>query len=82
MDILDLIQKVLEKIKTTLLRWYNNAVELFFEFLLYLEKLANGKYVGDFKDDMFNGKGTYTFADGTKYVGYYENGVCVKYNAL
>ena len=27
------------------------------------------KYTGDFKNDMFHGKGTYTWATGDKYIG-------------
>ena len=33
---------------------------------------TNG-YVGEFKDDKFNGQGTFTGADGFKYVGEWEN---------
>ena len=32
------------------------------------------KYVGEWKDDKYNGQGTYTFASGDKYVGEYKNG--------
>ena len=40
--------------------------------------VGNGnKYVGEFKNDMLNGKGTYTTASGTKYVGEFKDG---KYN--
>ncbi len=31
------------------------------------------KYVGEFKDDMYNGQGTYTHPDGTKYVGEFKD---------
>ena len=31
------------------------------------------KYVGEFKDDKFNGQGTYTQPDGTKYVGEFKD---------
>jgi hypothetical protein len=33
------------------------------------------KYVGEFKDDRFNGQGTYIAANGEKYVGEYKNGL-------
>ena len=36
---------------------------------------ANGdKYVGEFRDDKYNGQGTYTYANGDKYVGGYRDG--------
>ena len=35
---------------------------------------AGDKYVGEWKDDEFNGQGTYTFADGDKIVGEWKNG--------
>ena len=36
---------------------------------------ANGdKYVGEFRDDKYNGQGTFTFANGSKYVGEFRNG--------
>ena len=31
------------------------------------------KYVGEFRDNKFNGQGTYTYADGAKYVGEYKD---------
>ncbi len=31
------------------------------------------KYVGEWKDDKFNGQGTYTYANGTKYVGEWKD---------
>jgi hypothetical protein len=31
------------------------------------------KYVGEFKDDKFNGKGTHTFSNGEKYVGEFKD---------
>ena len=31
--------------------------------------LEDDSYVGEFKDDKFHGQGTYTFADGDRYVG-------------
>ena len=31
-------------------------------------------YVGEFRDDQFNGQGTYTFLDGDSYVGEWRNG--------
>jgi hypothetical protein len=43
-------------------------------------KYASGdKYVGEFKDDEFNGKGTYIYADGNKYVGEFKDD---KFNGL
>ena len=33
-----------------------------------------GSYDGEFKENKFHGQGTYTFANGTKLVGYYMNG--------
>tara|TARA_B100000780_G_C21087317_1_gene438094 strand:- start:1113 stop:1511 length:399 start_codon:yes stop_codon:yes gene_type:complete len=37
--------------------------------------LPNGsKYVGDWKDGIFNGQGTATVADGAKYVGEWKDG--------
>jgi len=36
---------------------------------------ANGeKYVGEFRDDKYNGQGATTFANGNKYVGEYKDG--------
>ena len=36
---------------------------------------ANGnKYVGEWKDNKYNGQGTFTFADGAKYVGEFKDG--------
>jgi len=36
---------------------------------------TNGdRYVGELKDDKFHGQGTYTWSDGSKYVGGYKNG--------
>jgi len=32
------------------------------------------KYVGEFKDDKFNGQGTYTYVNGDKYVGQFNDG--------
>ena len=32
------------------------------------------KYVGEFKDGLFYGQGTFTFPDGGKYIGEYKNG--------
>ena len=32
------------------------------------------KYVGEFKDDRYHGKGTHTFGYGEKYVGEWKNG--------
>jgi len=37
---------------------------------------ANGnKYVGEWKDNKYNGQGTFTFADGAKYVGEFKDGM-------
>ena len=33
-----------------------------------------GKYVGEFKNNIFHGQGTITFADGSKYVGEHKDG--------
>jgi hypothetical protein len=35
---------------------------------------AGDKYVGEWKDDKYNGQGAYTYADGDKYFGEYRNG--------
>ncbi len=35
---------------------------------------AGDKYVGEFRDDDFNGQGTYTFANGDKHTGEYRDG--------
>jgi hypothetical protein len=36
--------------------------------------LANGeKYVGEWRNDKLNGKGTYTWPDGAKYVGQFRD---------
>jgi hypothetical protein len=37
-----------------------------FDTLIYPN---GGEYVGEFKDNVFSGQGTYTFAGGNKYVG-------------
>ena len=38
--------------------------------------LSDGsRYVGEFKDDKFNGKGTLTFSNGEKYVGEWKGGL-------
>ena len=34
---------------------------------------SDNKYVGEFKDNKFNGQGTYTFASGNKYVGEWKD---------
>lgn len=36
---------------------------------------SNGKYTGYFKNGKRNGKGTYTYTDGSKYVGEWEDGM-------
>ena len=41
----------------------------------YLNKY---KYVGEFKDDKFHGEGTQTFPDGTKILGQWKEGFCIK----
>ena len=33
-------------------------------------------YIGQFKNNRFEGKGTYTFSDGRKYVGHFKNNKC------
>lgn len=38
---------------------------------------SGSRYVGEFKDNQYNGQGTYTFANGNKYVGEYRDN---KYN--
>jgi hypothetical protein len=35
---------------------------------------SGSKYVGEFKDDSYNGQGIYTFGDGEKYVGEFKDG--------
>ena len=35
---------------------------------------AGDKYVGEFKNDKFNGEGTYTYPDGYRYEGEYKDG--------
>ena len=39
---------------------------------------ADGTYVGEFRDNKPHGKGTYTFADGGKYVGEWRDGKRLK----
>ena len=34
---------------------------------------SGNKYVGEWKDDKYNGQGTYTFSSGEKYVGEYKD---------
>ncbi len=36
------------------------------------------KYVGEWKDDKMDGRGTATFTDGTKYAGQWKNGELIK----
>ena len=58
------------------------SILLLSSFLVSCEKkeqvnltFPNGdKYVGEFKDDKPNGKGTYTWSDGGKYEGEYKDG--------
>ena len=38
---------------------------------------SGSKYVGEFKDDRYNGQGTWTYVNGDKYVGEFKDG---KYN--
>ena len=33
------------------------------------------KYIGEGKDDLMNGQGTFTFNDGAKYVGEFKDGI-------
>ncbi len=35
---------------------------------------SGNKYVGEFKDNKYNGQGTFTFANGEKYVGEFKDG--------
>ena len=35
----------------------------------------SGKYDGEFKDGIKHGRGEFTFANGLRYVGNYENGI-------
>ena len=39
----------------------------------YNSDWAGDKYVGEFKEDQFNGKGTYTYRNGDKYVGEFKD---------
>ena len=36
--------------------------------------VSGGKYVGEYEDDKFNGKGIYIWTDGKKYVGEWKDG--------
>ena len=36
--------------------------------------IENDSYIGDIKDDMLNGQGVYTWADGRRYEGEFNNG--------
>ena len=45
--------------------WHNCFGTLNFE--------GGNKYVGEFRDDQFNGKGTYTYASGKEERGYHMN---------
>ena len=38
-------------------------------------KNRTAKYVGDVKDDLMHGKGTYTYKDGSIFKGSWKNGV-------
>jgi|TARA_B100001964_G_scaffold48863_1_gene54819 hypothetical protein len=40
---------------------------------VYKKKKLFGTYIGDFKNDKYNGQGIYTWADGKKYVGEWKN---------
>ena len=37
------------------------------------DQFNGDKYVGEFKNNLFNGYGTYTFASGDKYVGEFKD---------
>ena len=39
------------------------------------ERILRKKYVGEWKNDKFNGQGTYFFNDGAKYVGEFKDGL-------
>ena len=39
----------------------------------YVDKFGN-KYIGEWKNDNFDGQGTLTLTNGGKYIGYFENG--------
>ena len=41
---------------------------------IYKKEKLFGTYVGNFKDDKYNGQGIYTWADGKKYVGEFRDG--------
>ena len=49
---------------------------LSFSNLFSAEKIySNGdKYIGELKNDIPHGKGTYTYSRGDKYIGEYKNG--------
>ena len=34
------------------------------------------RYIGEYKESQMSGYGSYSFSDGTKITGYFENGVC------
>ena len=36
---------------------------------------GGGTYVGEYKDDLFHGQGTYTYANGDQYVGEFKDGL-------
>jgi len=55
-------------------RWHNCFGKYFFELN---DSFKGHFYEGEFQNGMYNGRGTYTFADGSKYLGEFKDG---KYN--
>ena len=37
--------------------------------------MACGVYIGEFKEDEMHGNGTFTFTDGSEYIGRFANGL-------
>jgi hypothetical protein len=52
---------------------------------VFYSTTVKGRYEGSFKDNNFNGYGTYFYADGSKYVGSWKdgkkNGKGIEYNS-
>ena len=48
-----------------------NCINVYGTFTFESGEFDGAKYVGEFKEGLFNGQGTYTFANGDKYVGEY-----------